>query len=144
LYVSSGHPPHKPVTSQWDYGNKSSSLLKPGKTKQIYAWLEFKSTATVKTDTVFNFCKAKGLSAIDFIHLDVQGAELMVLKGAEDFINHVKLIWLEVESVQLYKEQPLTNDIESFMHDHAFVLLKDTVDDVSGDRLYANSKLLGS
>ena len=144
FYVSSGHPPHKPNTSQWDYGNKSSSLLKPGKIRQTHAWLEFKSTAIVATDTVFNFCKAKGLSAIDFIHLDVQGAELMVLKGSGDLIDNVKLIWLEVESIQLYKKQPLTNDIESFMYDHAFVLLKDTVDDVSGDRLYANSKLLGS
>ena len=96
------------------------------------------------TDTVFNFCKAKGLSAIDFIHLDVQGAELMVLKGAGDLIDHVKLIWLEIEAIQLYKGQPLTNDIESFMHDHSFVLVKDTVGDVSGDRLYANSKLIGS
>ena len=35
LYISSGHPPHKPNKNQWDHGNKSSSLLEPGNAWEV-------------------------------------------------------------------------------------------------------------
>ena len=71
--------------------------------------------------------------------MDVQGAELMVLKGAGELIEHIKLIWLEVESVELYKDQPVRSDVEAFMRDNGFQLLKDTVGRVSGDQLYISN-----
>ncbi|MEZ4799098.1 MAG: FkbM family methyltransferase [Flavobacteriales bacterium] len=46
-------------------------------------WLEFKNTLEVSTMKLIDFCSSKlNISNIDFIHMDVQGAELMVLKEA--------------------------------------------------------------
>jgi FkbM family methyltransferase len=38
----------------------------------------------------------------NFVNLDVQGAELMVLKGATEFLQHVDYIYTEVNKKELY------------------------------------------
>ncbi|MBR8838293.1 MAG: FkbM family methyltransferase [Stigonema ocellatum SAG 48.90 = DSM 106950] len=142
FYVSSGHPEHLRNTSDWDYGNKSSSLLPPDETEKYYPWLKFNEVITVDTDTLENVCREHGITTIDFIHMDVQGAELKVLHGAGSLIKDIKAIWLEVEAVSLYKEQPLKRDIEGFMARNNFEKIKDTVNNVSGDQFYINKNYL--
>lgn len=136
FYVSSGKPDHA-EDENWDYGNKSSSLLAPEKTKELHSWLKFENAITVQTSTLQQFCTENDIDHIDFIHMDVQGAELMVLKGAKDFIQHINMVWLEVEAVELYKGQPLKRDVEDFMKTNGFVKLEDTVYTTAGDQFWA-------
>jgi FkbM family methyltransferase len=138
FYVSSGQVEDKKEAQDWDYGNKSSSLLQPEKHLEIAPWLKFKDVINVETRTLKDVCIEKNISCIDFVHMDVQGAEIKVLNGAERFIKNIKVIWLEVEAIELYKNQPLKNEVEKFMYEHKFVKIKDTVNDISGDQLYVN------
>ena len=62
----------------------------------------------------------------------------MVLKGAGDVIERIKLIWMEVEAIELYEGQPLKSEVEGFMRAHGFNLLVDTVGRVSGDQLWVS------
>lgn len=136
FYVSSGAPEHLPNSEEWDYGNKSSSLLPPGEVTEHYPWLKFDQAIEVQTETLENFCGAHDIDHIDLIHMDVQGAELKVLRGAGDLLRRVKAIWLEIESVALYEGQPLAAEMQTFMESQGFVKHKDTVADISGDHLY--------
>lgn len=43
LYVSSGQPKEQIPELDWDFGNKSSSLLIPDKHLDLYPWLKFNS-----------------------------------------------------------------------------------------------------
>jgi FkbM family methyltransferase len=145
FHVSSGQPEENTVSQNsnslsldWDYGNKSSSLLAPADVQTVFPWLKFDNGIDVETTTLNDICLEKGLTCIDFIHMDVQGAELLVLQGAGDLIRSTKVIWLEVEAVHLYQNQPLRADIEKFMLKNNFWLLKDTVDNISGDQMYVN------
>jgi FkbM family methyltransferase len=138
FHVSSGTPEHVDSSEGWDYGNKSSSLLPPDKTLEVHPWLHFDETIEVQTDTLASFVVERGIDTIDFIHMDVQGAELMVLSGAGSFIKNVRAIWLEVENVELYKDQPTKSGIEKYMAENGFVCIKSTVDTVAGDQFYAN------
>ena len=140
FFVSSGHPDKLPKSDSWDYGNKSSSLLSPQLEKN--SWLKFDQEITVKTNTLKLACEKLNIDSIDLIHMDVQGAELLVLKGADDLINRISVIWLEVEKKELYKGQPLQPDVESFMDRNNFIKLKDTVGDISGDQLYISNEFL--
>ena len=54
----------------------------------------------------------------DVIKLDVQGAELDVLKGATNSLAHTLAIDIEVEFCELYKDHPL--------FDHGFALLRNS------------------
>jgi len=137
FFVSDGRPPDA-VDSDWDYGNKSSSLLAPSKHLEAAAFISFDKKIEVETITISTFCKQEKLNDIDFIHMDVQGAELMVLQGAEEFIASIKVIWLEVSIIDYYKDQPLASDVKKFMDKNGFVLLKDDVNGMQGDQMFVS------
>jgi FkbM family methyltransferase len=59
---------------------------------------------------------------VHLLKIDVQGAELMVLKGAVETLKRTQKIWIEVSFRPLYSGSPVFNDIYSFMLDHGFVL----------------------
>jgi FkbM family methyltransferase len=139
FYVSSGRP-EGTENENWDYGNKSSSIFPPNIENQNHEWLKFEEQIVINTDKIYNFCSEHAIESIDFIHMDVQGAELEVLQGADDIIKNIKAIWLEVESIQLYEDQPIKEDIEKYMKSNGFVKLLDTVGKVSGDQLYIKRK----
>jgi FkbM family methyltransferase len=140
FFVSSGHPEGATNTDEWNYGNKSSSLLPPGEVTKVFKWLDFKEVRNVETKKLFDFMNDHQIEVIDYIHMDVQGAELSVLKGAESKLENIKSIWLEVESRPLYKDQPLKNDIENFLVDKGFVKVFEEVNSTAGDQLYVNAK----
>ncbi|HXP50853.1 MAG TPA: FkbM family methyltransferase, partial [Bacteroidia bacterium] len=140
LNVSSGRPEDADAREDWDYGNKSSSLLPPDEVLATHKWLKFPEQIEVQTDTLSNYCSTNKIDCIDFIHMDVQGAELIVLEGAGNFITNIKAIWLEVSDIAMYKNQPLRKDLENFMKAHNFRLYKSIVHDKFGDQFYINKK----
>lgn len=144
FHLSSGTPPNKvkPADDSSEFGNKSSSLFKPDKTKEIHPWLKFKETITIKTDTLDHFCKTQNITSIDFIHMDVQGAELMVLQGGNHILKKVNSIWLEVERISLYEDQALKEDIELFLSSNGFVCQLNKVNHIAGDQLWVKKSYL--
>lgn len=139
FYVSSGHPENQPKDIDWDFGNKSSSLLLP-KNDNLASWLKFNKKIDVQTITVDSFLRQNKINQVDFVHMDVQGAELKVLLGAKDYMKNIKAIWLEVAEIELYKHQPLRVDVENFMIENSFYLVKSNVEGGLGDQLYINKK----
>lgn len=140
FFLSDGAPDGLKNNTEWDYGNKSSSLLAPTEEiKKHTGWLQFNKKTEVDTLRLEDYAKNKQISCIDFVHIDVQGAELMVLEGAGDFLKQIKLLWMEVEAVELYQNQPLKNDVELFMRKNGFINIYDTVNHIAGDQLYANT-----
>lgn len=139
FFVSSGRPADAP-DNDWDYGNKSSSLLPPERHTEIIDFIRFNTTISVNSTTLDEFCKENKIGKIDFIHMDVQGAEGMVLKGAAASLHFIKAIWLEVSTIYLYREQALADAVEKFMRASGFVMVKDCLYGISGDRLYVSKK----
>jgi FkbM family methyltransferase len=139
FFVSSGHPDYLPKTNEWDYGNKSSSIFEP-KSHQPN-WMNFEKIKNIKSNTLYNFCKENNINNIDFIHMDVQGAEKLVLHGAGNYINNINMIWLEVSLVEFYKNQPLKNDILYFLKDNGFNVVKDVCSHMGGDILVKKTNL---
>jgi hypothetical protein len=74
--------------------------------------------------------------AIDFIHIDTQGAELTVLQGGKKTLEHVRAVWCEVSKIELYKNQPLKEEVIKWMNNEGFDVRKDTCVNKSGDVLF--------
>lgn len=141
FHVSSGSPEQE-SSINWDFGNKSSSLLAPDKVQEEFRWLKFNEVINVSTDTLKNFCTKNNIVSIDFMHLDVQGAELLVLEGAGDYLKNIKSLWLEVENISLYSGQPLKKEVETFMNYHGFTKVLDHLTSISGDQFYVRNDFL--
>lgn len=58
----------------------------------------------------------------DFIKLDTQGSELLILKGSTKCMKDAKLILLEVSIHEYNKEAPLICDVLNFMKDNGFLM----------------------
>jgi len=138
FYVSEGHPNNLPKSNDWDYGNKSSSILPSKELHQRYDWLRLNNVIKVNSTTLDNFCKKNAIEKIDLLHLDVQGAEILVLTGGKNIIKSTKLVWLEAETVELYENQPLKNDVIDFMSSINFKKIKEVDNYLSSDILFVN------
>ena len=139
FHVSSGTPPSQFLGEKWNYGNKSSSLLPPTDKDPMFGWIEFKKTIDVQCETLDEVCRKNSIAHIDFIHMDVQGAEALVLQGASQMLKHITALWLEVSDCQLYTGQMLRPGIEKIMRDAGFVLVFQSMREVEGDQFYANA-----
>ncbi|MCU0567937.1 MAG: FkbM family methyltransferase [Oculatellaceae cyanobacterium Prado106] len=79
-------------------------------------------TVDMETTTLDEFCKQEGISSIDFLQVDVQGADLQVLQGSEQILNTVLAVQTEVEFSHLYQNQPLFADTDAYLRTKDFTL----------------------
>ncbi len=81
------------------------------------------SKVVMEADTLDNQFKIQRITDSDFIKIDTQGSELFILEGAVNTIkNHVFGVEVEVEFVEMYQNQPLFSDVDSFMRKQGFWL----------------------
>jgi protein O-GlcNAc transferase len=66
----------------------------------------------------------KEADSTDFLKLDVQGAELMIMENASKALESASLIQCEVEFIELYEGQPLHADVDSFLRTQGFCFLR--------------------
>lgn len=77
----------------------------------------------IEVTTLDDFCQVEGVTEVDFLQIDVQGADLDVLKGASEVLKRsVLAIEIEVEFSHLYSEQPLFADVDIFLRNNGFTL----------------------
>lgn len=80
-------------------------------------------TIEIETTTLDNYCEQEGINEIDFLQVDVQGADLHVLEGASLLLKRsVIAIQTEVEFYHLYINQPLFADIDTYLRQNYFTL----------------------
>jgi len=120
----------------WDTGDKSSSILSPKAHIKEHPWCKFKESHCIM-DKLDNISIPKDFLPFDFLHIDVQGAEIKVINGAKKTISKAEAIWIEVATIELYRGQPLKNTIERTMKSLGFKLIKDTCQWKYGDQLWS-------
>ena len=121
---------------------QSSSILDFGTHAQQYPHIKFVSQRTLPTTTLNTFFNTHGLdkSKYDFWNFDIQGAELLALKGASELLPHAKAIYIEVNIHELYKGCAKIEEIDSFLGDLGFRrVLSDITNYGWGDALYVRN-----
>lgn len=69
---------------------------------------------TVRLDDIHD------INDVDFIKIDVQGSELSIFQNGLRVLSKTLAIQTEVEFVELYKNQPLFADVDSFLRQQGF------------------------
>lgn len=101
---------------------QSSSILEFGTHSIEHPGIVFINKINQKSITVDSFFERNNLDAskYDFWNFDIQGAELLALKGATKSIKHAKVLYLEVNSKELYINGALINEIDEFLAQYNF------------------------
>ena len=74
------------------------------------------SRRQISTVTIDSLISNGSLEHLDFLKIDVQGAELAILEGGRNSLRkNLAGLEVEVEFAELYKDQPLFSDVESFI-----------------------------
>jgi FkbM family methyltransferase len=101
---------------------QSSSVLEFGTHKYEHPDVVYVQSISEKSITVDTFFQRNNIDAskYDFWNFDIQGAELLALKGATQSIQYAKAIYLEVNERELYKNCGLIGEIDNFLSAHNF------------------------
>ncbi len=86
-------------------------------------WPELGETGrlqTARTRTLDGLLAEMGFADVDVLVVDVQGAELLVLKGATQTLAQVKAVVSEVSTQALYEGGVLFDELRAFLHGHGF------------------------
>lgn len=101
---------------------QSSSILELDKHKEYYPNISVYDIIPVTTqrmDTLIRYNNID-ISKYNFLNIDIQGAELLALKGFGDLLNSIKYIYTEINTNTLYKNCALLSDIDDYLSNFGF------------------------
>ncbi|MBN8598350.1 MAG: FkbM family methyltransferase [Planctomycetes bacterium] len=83
----------------------SSSLKQPAQHLEIHPWCEFNQTLEVPILRLDTFGAVKGITNLDLIWADVQGAEDLLIAGAQKMLATTSYFYTEYSEVHEYQDQ---------------------------------------
>lgn len=100
----------------------SSSLLQPTKHLTTFPCVKFTEEIIVTTLTLDDWADIYDIKKIDFMWLDLQGSEPLVLMHCPNILKTVKAIYTEVNTEELYAGSILYPELKNFMKQQGFTL----------------------
>lgn len=102
---------------------QSNSLLELGTHRQAHPEVHYIGDIEMTTIRVDSLLKKHGLfinSPGWFLNADLQGAELMALRGMEGLLKFFSHLYLEINERPLYVGCPLVGELDGFLKPHGF------------------------
>jgi len=138
FYLSSGDAHGRvseAILQQHDW-SCSSSLKRPTGHLSMHNWITFEDTVDVETIRLDDFDKIDKTTVIDFMWVDVQGAEDIVFKGSIETLKRTRYVYTEYSNQELYQDQLSRDQIIALFGDSWEI-----VHDFGGDVLLENINL---
>jgi FkbM family methyltransferase len=114
------------VTFYITNNHQSSSIFEFGTHKTHHPWVVVTKTEKVKTtrmDTLMDRCGID-IDRVNFINLDIQGAELKALKGMESHLDKIDYIYTEINTEDVYKGCCKISELDEFLEKYGFKRVK--------------------
>lgn len=99
----------------------SSSILKPGSGQQKAFGISLSRKIEVELAPLDDLISLESLPSPIMMKIDVQGAELEVLRGCKN-LSMIKDIYVELSFVELYEGQALFEEVRSYLESKGFHL----------------------
>lgn len=99
---------------------QSSSFLEFGTHTEQHPTVKFIDSIELETVRLDSLLKDIDLTGIDFLVMDLQGAELLALRGMGDLLSKFKYAYLEVNEKELYKGGAMIEDIDFYLGSYGF------------------------
>lgn len=110
------------VTFSTANNSQSSSILALGEHSQLfpdvhYCKSEEKVASTLKT-ILQNLNRS--FDEVGFLNLDIQGAELLAIKGCGESISKIPFIYTEINSRPVYEDCAIVEEIDQYLSNFGF------------------------
>ena len=76
--------------------------------------------------TMDDWMQQQNITTVDAVWMDVQGAELMVLKGAEKALENIQVIMTEAGIIPYYFGHTMKADIDAYLFERGFMEIEDS------------------
>lgn len=118
--------------------SQSSSILELGVHALIHPEVHYVEQIAMKTQRIDTLFKDVDVSDINFLNVDLQGAEHLAIEGMGDLIKNIDYALLEVNMKETYKGCMLIDDLDYFMLQRGFERVEtgDWVAETWTDALY--------
>jgi FkbM family methyltransferase len=100
----------------------SGSLHKPTGHIETHPNIGFSPPVRIPSLRLDDWCKQNGISKVDFIWMDVQGAELDVFSGAKETLLATRFLYTEYSIQELYQNQPSLRQILTCLHNFSTLI----------------------
>lgn len=108
----------------WDHSSSLLPLLRHDSTIQWGLDLGLRERIRCRVQTLDNLLlEVDWTEPIDLLKLDVQGAEMLVLRGAERTLPRVRMVFVEVSFRPLYQGSAVFTDVYAFLRENGFRML---------------------
>jgi len=101
-FFMSGGEETEEMPEGWD---RSGSIRKPKNVTRAHPWCKFEKNIIIPTKTLDTWCAEQGIDQIDFIWMDVQGAEIDVIRGGRNALRKTRFLYTEYNNKELYEGQ---------------------------------------
>jgi FkbM family methyltransferase len=131
------------IDVEFKYANngQSSSILELGKHSDHYPGIYYIKKFSQKSKLLKNIISNYNID-FNFINLDIQGAELLALKGCGDYLNNIDYIYTEVNDDYVYKNCALITDLDEYLSKYNFIRYETQFTDYNwGDAFYIKANL---
>lgn len=118
---------------------QSSSILEFGTHATNYPTVTVIDSIEIETITVNDLIDNNNIDmrGKNFWNFDIQGVELKALKGAYNYINYADIIYLEVNTEEVYKGCDNISDIDEYLYEYDFIrVLTSMTNEGWGDAMY--------
>jgi FkbM family methyltransferase len=122
---------------------QSSSILELKDHKKYYPEIVEVSRNICQTKTVDTLLheKHEDLAHYNFLNIDIQGAELLALRGMPKLLQYIEYIYLEVNTAELYANCAQLNEIDAFLATYGFVRKRAVIGNENwGDAFYIKTQ----
>lgn len=117
----------------------SSSVFEFGTHAETSPNMVVKRTMRLATRTVDSLLAddPRGFRTINFLNMDIQGAELLALRGARKFLEQVDYVMTEINIQQVYKGCAQLEELDAFLRPYGLLRVETFLtDDGWGDAFY--------
>jgi FkbM family methyltransferase len=103
-----------------NYKSLSSSIFEFGTHRQVSPDVYFVETKNLRGYTLDTIVRKNGIKGCNFLNMDLQGAELVALRGGKRLLESIDYVFTEINVDELYKGCARLPELDAYLGNHGF------------------------
>lgn len=118
----------------------SSSILKPKEHLKAHPTITFNDIVEVKTVNLDDLIIKHNLQTIDFLELDLQGYEPIIVRSSPKTMEITKILYTEINTAEVYENNILYPEYKNMLESIGFEEIEIGFDGMQGNAVYRNKR----